>query len=97
MEKKTIDRLVDALKVIEKVEYIEPKQYLTDGYYSELPHLIQESIKLANESLIHECKPNFDNIEILKKHGFFVYPGEKDSFGWLTGCIRTKKGIIVFG
>lgn len=97
MEKKTIDRLVDALKVIEKVEYIEPKQYLTDGYMSEKPQIIQETVSLANDCLICDCKPNFDNIEILKKHGFFVYPGEKDSFGWLTGCIRTKKGIIVFG
>lgn len=29
--------------------------------------------------------------------GFEVFPGEQDSFGWLSGCIQTKKGIIVFG
>ncbi len=92
-----MDRLINALRAIEKVEYIEPKKYLTDGYLSKKPQLIQETVKLANENLIHDCKPNFDNIEILKQHGFNVFPGDKDSFGWLTGCIRTKKGIIVFG
>ena len=44
-----------------------------------------------HEEYINNCKPNFDNIEILKQYGFNVFPGDKDSFGWLTGCIRTKK------
>lgn len=91
-------RLIDALRVIEKVDYIKQKEYLTDGYRSELPQLIQETIKLADELLItKDGRPNFNNITYLKEHGFNVFPGDKDSFGWLTGCIRTKKGIIVFG
>ncbi len=42
--------------------------------------------------------PRFEDMDTLwHEHGFFVFPGERDQFGWLTGCIRTKKGIIVFG
>ena len=97
MSKEKRDRLVDALKAIEIVEYIELKEYLTNGYLSEKPQLIQEAVSLENDCLIHDCKPDFDNIEYLKRNGFEIFAGEKDSFGWLTGCIRTKKGIIVFG
>ena len=39
----------------------------------------------------------WDNHEILGEAGFSVFPGERDRFGWLTGCIQTKKGIIVYG
>jgi hypothetical protein len=41
--------------------------------------------------------PNVDNHTILREKGFDVFPGEIDRFGWLTGCIQTKKGIVVFG
>jgi hypothetical protein len=40
---------------------------------------------------------NWDNIDKVKKAGFDVFPGDKDGFGWLTGCIQTNKGIIIFG
>lgn len=39
----------------------------------------------------------WDAIVELNDNGFFVFCGERDSFGWLTGCIQTKKGIIVYG
>ena len=31
---------------------------------------------------------NWDNIHYLRKNGYHVFPGERDSFGWLVGCIR---------
>lgn len=54
---------------------------------------------IANDVLIHEDgTPRFESMDMLwNEHGFFVFPGEKDRFGWLIGCIRTKKGIIMFG
>jgi len=70
-----------------------------DGY-----EIIQSSTEVteiedyASEFLITSnggC--NLDNINKLKEAGFDVFAGEKDSFGWLTGCIRTSKGIIVYG
>lgn len=53
---------------------------------------------LACDTLIGEDGRNiYDNHDILADHGFPVFPGERDRFGWLTGCIQTKKGIIVYG
>jgi hypothetical protein len=53
---------------------------------------------LANDALIDDNGQNiWDNHEILADAGFSVFPGERDRFGWLTGCIQTKKGIIVYG
>ena len=37
------------------------------------------------------------NQMIIKVSGYDVTAGEKDSYGWLTGCIHTNKGIIVYG
>ena len=54
---------------------------------------------LANECLITPyggCA--WENIDALRKLGYRVYPGDKDSFGWLTGVIENKKGVyVVYG
>ncbi len=45
-------------------------------------------------------RPNYDAMDHLKKMSngrYFVTPGETDSFGWLTGCLWTPVGIIVYG
>lgn len=53
---------------------------------------------LANEALIDdEGSCIWDAHDFLKMNGFYVFPGERDRFGWLTGCIQTTKGIVVFG
>jgi hypothetical protein len=53
----------------------------------------------ANAILVtDESGPDFKLMDTLwHNHGFFVFPTEKDSFGWLCAAIRTKKGIIAFG
>lgn len=28
---------------------------------------------------------------------YYVTPGEVDAFGWLTGCLHTPRGILVYG
>ena len=90
-----MEKLLSTLRAIENVDYIEPKRYLTDDKPQEL---VKEAVNLADKVLItNGGKPNFDNINVIRENGFDVFPGEKDSFGWLTGCIRTAKGIIVFG
>jgi hypothetical protein len=40
---------------------------------------------------------NWEAIEELEMRGFYVGPGEKDRFGWLTGIVGTSKGTIVYG
>jgi len=44
--------------------------------------------------------PDYDAMDQLKKLSngrYFVTPGETDSFCWLTGCLHTPVGIIVYG
>lgn len=53
---------------------------------------------LSDELLITtDGRPDYENHNELKKLGYPVGPGEQDSFGWLSGIIRTPKGRIVFG
>lgn len=60
--------------------------------------LIEKIIGYANALLITKGDPNFDAIdELHQQHGYFVFPGERDRFGWLTACLQTDKGVIVFG
>lgn len=93
-----MQKLIDKLISIEKNKDIIYKSYLTNGRHDDLPSIIQDVKVLAEEYLItSQGHPNFENINILKENGYNVYPGEKDSFGWLTGCIKTSKGVIVFG
>lgn len=43
-------------------------------------------------------KPDFKLMDTLwHNHGFFVFPMEKNSFGYICAAIQTKKGIIAFG
>lgn len=55
---------------------------------------------LCDKYLITESgTPKWDNIKKLRNYGYRVFPGEKDGFGWLTGCVQ-KNGdsrILVFG
>lgn len=59
---------------------------------------VEEVRVLADTFLIDDNGHNvYENHEILRSNGFAVFAGEQDRFGWLTGCIQTKKGIIVYG
>jgi len=70
-------------------------KYLTNDPYNVT---VEEVRILANSVLVDDNgHNNYDNHEILRSNGFYVFAGEQDRFGWLTGCIQTKKGIIVFG
>ena len=92
-------------KLLEKLEQLYATQ--NNSYsgeelaeYFEESDLYDEIAGLCNEYLITESGGcNWDNIHILRSKGYRVYPGEKDSFGWLTGCIQ-KNGdnrIVVYG
>jgi hypothetical protein len=60
--------------------------------------IVSQLEELANTVLIDDNGGNiWENHEVLKDHGFDIFPGEQDRFGWLSGCIQTKKGIIVYG
>lgn len=59
---------------------------------------VEIALVLANNLLITSngyC--NYKNMRILEQKGFEIYPGEKDSFGWLIGCIQKNDRVLVFG
>ena len=75
--------------------------YQEDGFtgFNECD-IYNEVTALCDEYLIGNggcC--NWTNINILRNNGYRVFAGEKDSFGWLIGCVQ-KQGdprIIVYG
>ena len=42
---------------------------------------------------------NWSNIKVLRDYGYRIFAGERDSFGWLTGCVQRKgdNRILVYG
>jgi hypothetical protein len=89
-----LSEFIQLLQKINSDAFIKVEYNCYDNYH---PDVIECS-SLANECLItSEGQPDADNIEVLRLYGFRVFPGEVDSFGWLTGCIQLSRGIIVFG
>lgn len=85
-----LDKLLILLKAIDE----DPSQ--RDNYDKILRNTLAEG--LAEEALVDENgRCIWENHKVLEDAGFSVFPGERDRFGWLTGCIQTKKGIIVYG
>ena len=74
---------------------------LRDGKpYFNKSELLDEVTELCNQNLITESGGcNLDNFDILRKNGYLVYAGEKDSFGWLIGCVQKKgdRRIVYYG
>jgi len=63
-----------------------------------LRHIVQKLVNYCNFYLIDdEGYCNYDNMEKLEKSGYFIGPGERDRFGWLTGILYTNKGYILYG
>lgn len=98
----TVNELILKLKELESdssIISILTSEQEQEGYYTdELHPLVQEIISLANDVLINELgKVNWSNVNLLKQEGFLVIPGDNDSYGWLTGLIKTSKGDIMFG
>lgn len=73
----------------------------SDGFrYFKSGKLVDHVESLCCEHLISgngDC--DWKNIEILRQNGYSVFAGEKDSFGWLTGCVRKKDSdkVLVYG
>ena len=59
--------------------------------------LIKKAEATAELALINQGQNNWTNHRLLEAQGFPVSCGERDSFGWLSGIIQTKKGILIYG
>lgn len=58
---------------------------------------LQEVVGLMDETFItSKGHPNYENINWFKERGYRVFPGEKDSFGWLTAGIQKLGGPVLW-
>lgn len=86
-----LDLIIFLLKAIERDL---SAQKINDVYLGNHP-LVNSVTYLANYYLTGDDRR--ENMEYIRKNGFPIFPGEQDRFGWLTGCIQLKNGIIIFG
>ena len=99
-----MQELIDALLIVDKAQDLlnkklyEQKWWLTNGFPDDPDARVQKVIELADKHLITNIGGcNWENINILEEIGYSIYAGEQDSFGWLSGCIETVNGVIVYG
>tara|TARA_B100000929_G_scaffold100901_1_gene79659 strand:- start:16663 stop:16974 length:312 start_codon:yes stop_codon:yes gene_type:complete len=89
------------LPVIEAKEkggtvYLTDDDFLSDDIV--FVDMVDKWETLADEFLIDaDGQLNHDNIEKLKKVGYRVGPGERDSFGWLSGKVSKENLVYIFG
>ena len=93
-----MEALITCLKIINISELEDSNKTILNQITTEECKIINAACKLANELLISEDGHNkWNEHDILSKAGFRVFSGETDGFGWITGCIQTKKGLILYG
>jgi hypothetical protein len=89
-----MDNFIELLTDIENDNSI----MVYNDFFDRSHEKIRTAASMASDFLIMEdghC--NWDNIDILGDIGIRVFAGEQDRFGWVTGCIGLKNGIIVYG
>jgi hypothetical protein len=92
-----VEELIKGLAELEICTGVEASGYLHE---QECPDVIArvEMVSTLAGCLISAGEPDWAAIKSLEdKTHYRVFAGERDSFGWLTGCILTRKGILVFG
>lgn len=68
---------------------------IENGVYSPSNPLVHALLYLAEDSLTGA--DGMAHIHYLRQQGWDISPGDQDRFGWLTGCIQLRRGLIVFG
>ncbi len=89
-----MDELVALVQELE-ASGIDPRPYLRDE-----DHPNVEMIGILLETLFITTRGNINldaRDELRETHGYELYPVEQDSWGWILGGLRTKKGTITFG
>ncbi len=91
-----MDRLVECLKTVDDSSLPDDMDVRLDV----VDHPLIDEIEFIATRLFIDDKgePLFEEIDrLFREYKYFIYPGERDRFGWVTACIQTKKGFIVFG
>ena len=96
-----LGRLLPMAKSMGVIYSEEGKDYIAtpEGTGSEYKDLVHEIEMIADQYCITaDGQPNFEAHKVLKKFGYPITCGERDSFGWLTAVINFPTGErFVFG
>ena len=100
-----LETLLKMLKQIDESDLPDVKEDDGDVYLSNVvkthkkyTELIHNLIEVADQALIDdEGHCIWEGILEVKRQGYPVFPGEEDRWGWVTGCIQTKKGLLIYG
>jgi hypothetical protein len=91
---KRLDTMIESNNYRSSVCEEDGRTYLHGDEVNEIDYLASEMFILKGGT------PDYTKMRSLKDMSdgkYWIYPGETDSFGWLTGCIKTPVGIIVYG
>lgn len=92
--------LIRALKKLYESDAVTTEEKGEKFFDTNEKNLADYCERLACGELINcDGSCNLSGIAALRNNGYLVYAGEKDSFGWLTGCIQ-KDGdnrILIYG
>ncbi len=87
-------------KFLTLLEQLESDKTIPDSdKYIDSDISIVTNISICAEDVLitSDGRCNWERIRILQSMGYSIFPVEFDGFGWITGGIRTKKGIITYG
>lgn len=87
--------LISLLLALESDDTVVNARYLFQAEGESVPE--QLDLHLCGCLITDKGGQNWDAIRKLKEAGFHVGPGERDSFGWLSGIVYTSKGMLVYG
>lgn len=94
----TLLALLEEIDALVDLPEDNPERVLNNIENADIKNLIRQIEYEADKFLItKEGACRWENHEWLGEKGYSVFCGERDRFGWLTGCIQTKKGVIVYG
>ena len=82
------------IKQVEESD-IPERQYVTKTDHPNVPiieHMLSELFITAGGHINYDAKD-----DLLRIHGYGLYPVEQDGFGWVIGGLSTSKGTIIFG
>lgn len=84
---------MELIYLLEQDDTIRRSEYLSHEI-----EIVNQIACMADDLLIMangHC--NWDMIDSLEDKHIYVFPVEKDRFGWVIGGIPTTKGIITYG
>ena len=90
-----LDVLLTLLKKIDENKNIRDygdKVILSDNSDVTVAVHVAEDVLITDSGAV-----NWEAVNVVRQHGYNVFPMERDNFGWITGGISTNKGILMFG